>query len=567
VTIEAGAGQLKHEEPLLQPTANWPRNMTADRWHLVTIDLALVKQDGTPAQWPLRDEEYAYTCLLDGGGVFDLWAVHDATVVLHRFGGSYGAAKFVVIPRLAESGTRSLWLTIINQGGVAVNEYELPVDVHVPHGDQVTIEDPIDQKDPILMPARFPNDDVPGDRSGVEPGSSVPPAGTVIDDARPTEAYAQETADIIGGPRHDDTAPDTKPAVPRRRGGPPRIGRLPESYSVAGLRRSRSGSLQLDTIELFPPGAATGARRAFTARCVPSDERGTVFAVLAEPETRSNQLPELRSMQSAKVPPGMYQVTAELLYPNPGHVQFHGLPAAPSEDLRPWQEIVSTVPGRLPVDGGPVHLIAAIEVSGPDDRTVRERLDSVRRLVRHVAAEARNCVCYSVMTYGPHSINPNNPEFPEVPVATLTWANTAGDALEALDLIGRRGPAPFGYKGAAQLECMLTDLDGNLTGEEGRPVVITVGARPPHPPRVDPATKIIPCPHRRDWTVPLTRLKTRHAGIAFGSIRDAAPPDELWRVLGANATTLDDDFDSRFARRLALTSASALPIALPLLSG
>jgi hypothetical protein len=613
---DAGAAQGQREELLLQPTVSWPRDMVVNRRHLVTVDLALVKADGTLGAWPLREEEYTYTCLLDGGGVFDLWAVHDATVVLHRFGGSYGAAEFVVIPRKMESGKRSLWLTIINQWGVSVDDYDLEVDVRVPQGDQITIEDPIkvpaglsdvlgepgdeqprsidadpDQEiadilavgDEITVDIpdrdRRPESDEglpdvrPGDpSSAAEPGGLVPPARTILDSARTAEDYSFESADLLAPTRRDGYLAPYAPADPPHRRDSTRRGpRLPDYYNVAGLRRSRSGQLRWDMIPLFHPGATRGDRVTFKARCAPSDEHGTVFAVLAEPESDSNRAPELRSVQSAKIPPGIYQVTAELLYPDRGHIQFHGLPTSPREDPRPWRQIVTSVPSRVPVDGGPIHLIVAIESSGPDGVTVGERLESVRRLILHVAAEATDFVCYSVITYGPHSINANNPEYPEVPVATLAWAETADDALAVLDRLSRRSRAPFGYEYAAQLECVLADLDSNITGQEGRPVIVTVGARPPHPPRVDPVTMIIPCARRRDWTIPMNRLRSRHAGIAFGSIRDAGRADQLWQMLGSNASTADDYFATGFARALGLTPAatrpSTPPIPLPMFAG
>jgi hypothetical protein len=617
VSYDAGATQEQREEALLQPTVSWPREMVVNRRHLVTVDLALVKADGSPGEWPLRDEEYTYSCLLDGGGVFDLWAVHDATVVLHRFGGSYGAAEFVVIPRKMESGKRSLWLTIINQWGISIDDYELVVDVRVPQGDQITIEDPID---PVTVPAGLsdvsgesgdeqpsgtgfdsnhqieddlavgdqitmdiPDQDQPRgidedppdvrlrDPSAVaETAASAPPAHTIPDSARTAEDQPFQLADLIAPTLRDDHLAPYAPADPGRRGGARRGLRLPDYYNVAGLRRSRSGRLRWDMIPLFSPGATRGDSVTFTARCAPSDEHGTVFAVLAEPENDSSRGPQLRSVQSAKVPPGIYEVTAELLYPGPGHVQFHGLPTPPREDTRPWQQIVTSVPTRVPIDGGPIHLIVAIEISGPNGPSVHERLESVRRLILHVAGEAADFVCYSIITYGPHSINANNPEYPEVPVATLAWAETADDALAVLDRLSRRGPARFGYEYAAQLECVLAELDGNLTGQEGRPVIVTVGARPPHPPRVDPVTRIIPCPRRRDWTVPMDRLRGRHAGIAFGSIRDAGR-DQLWQLLGSDAAAVGEYFATDFARALGLTSdttrPSAPPIALPLFAG
>ena len=88
----------------LQPTVSWPRVMTVGRQYLVEVDLNLVTEDGTPpVVWPFDHEEYAYTCLLNGGEDFGLWAVHDASVVVHRFGGSYGPAQFVVTAKASKA--------------------------------------------------------------------------------------------------------------------------------------------------------------------------------------------------------------------------------------------------------------------------------------------------------------------------------------------------------------------------------------------------------------------------------------------------------------------------------
>ena len=92
---------------LLQPIVSWPRAMTAGRRHLVTVDLRLADP---AAAWPYREQELAFTCMLDGHDWCSVEAVHDASVLVHRTGGSEGPAEFVVTPRqasAARSGSRS----------------------------------------------------------------------------------------------------------------------------------------------------------------------------------------------------------------------------------------------------------------------------------------------------------------------------------------------------------------------------------------------------------------------------------------------------------------------------
>jgi hypothetical protein len=604
----SGSGVTMH----LLPIVSWPKQMTAGERHLVAVNLALVTPDREPAPWPLQEEECVYTCALDGGADFDLWAVDDAAVVVHRFGGSYGPAEFVVTPK-DKPGEHRIWLTIINQWGVPIGEHELPIMVRAAEdnaqpatrdgttsaGDELGEQSgqaepgppPREEDVPVGLSALaedltaadeatvdIPLRELPDIREGPPADRSAPTARTIPDltvpDIPDQDEDRRRTRDLVPPTRRDpEAAPYGESSAPRQRERASlfRTGRLTEHYNVAGLRRSSSGRLFAGMVPLFPPGAARGSEVTFTVCCSPSDERGTVFAVVAAPGDGSDRRPEPRSIQSAKIPPGMYRVTAELLYPGPGHVRFHGLPAPPREDPRPWPEIIGTVPRRLPPGGGPAHLIISIEISAPSHAAFRERIECADRLIRYVAEEARDFVCYSVISYGPHSIHSGISEYTEVPATTLVWAVTADDALAELVRLARRGPALLGYEHAAQLECVLTDLEETLTGQEGRPVIVTVGARPPHPARVDPLTGIIPCRRRRAWAVPMAELRSEHAGITFGSIRESEAPDELWQLLGADASSVGAFLPPSFAQALGLTSdaaqPSAPPIALPMFTG
>jgi hypothetical protein len=588
VSLDMSVGKPLDADLFLQPKVSWPREMTVGRRHLVEVDLALVTSDGVPAVWPLEEEECVYTCMLDGFG-YDLWAVHDACVVVHRFGGSYGPAEFVVTPRPGPAD-RPLWVTFLNQWGVPVAVRELEVRVlDADGGENTEPGDPEDSAEQVRVDVEVPALAVGGPARAEEPGQDLAgdlaaddqvtldldlsyddPGEPVPDAERPAaELAVPESPGAVapGSDREDRSpAPYSRPSAPVRNNGERRPDRLAEWYNVAGLRRAPSGSLHWDLVPLFPPGAPSGSEVTFTARCAPSDEYGTVFAVIAEPPSGSAaQERQLRSVQSAKVPPGIYRVTAELLYPFPGHVRFHGLPETPRDETRLWPEISGTVPRRLAAGTGPVHLIAAIEVSGPGG-LVAQRIDRVRQLFEHVADEAKDFVCYSVVSYGPHSINVHNPEYPEVPAATLAWAETVDDALRVLARLTRRGAEPIGYPAAAQLECVLTDLERQLTGQEGRPVLVTAGARPAHPPRIDPVSQIIPCRWRNDWRGPMSRMRTRYEGIAFGAIPEADWSDELWRMLSTD--TAPGEFSAPgLANSLGLTADSRQLIPLPMFAG
>lgn len=566
---------------LLQPSVSWPAAMAVGQPHVVAVDLAMVTSAGTPSTaWPFDQEELVYTCALDGGADFDLWAVRDASVVVHRFGGTYGPAEFVVTPH-EKPGDRSLWLTIVTQWGVPIITHELRVLVR-----------PADGKGPPVEPEVIDSGLVTSVADADEPtvdlgfvGRDPVMAEATVTDVKPPVTRPETTLPDLGrgDPRRDPPGDPEAEAVGqdqvsprptasddgRRQSGQGTArgpARLAEYYSVATLRRTPHGNLHIDLVPLFGPGAAPGDQVAFTARCPSSDERGTVFAVFADSSGGMDAEPRVLSVQSAKVPPGSYRVTAELVYLRPGSLRFSGLPAPLHDDPRRWEDIAAVVPRRLIRDVGPAHLIAAIEISGPP-AVVRRRIERIAWLIGHVAATAEDPASYSVITYGPHSINSNSSAYPEVPVTTLAWSETATSALRTLARLARRGADPVGYPAAAQLECLLTDLSRQLTGREGRPVLVTAGGRPAHPRVLDPVSGIIPCRRRNDWRAALAELRGAHPGMGFGAIHDTRSPDELWAQLGLDVmTTSENLYVPAFAEALGLTAGPVQLLSLPLIS-
>ncbi|MFJ4330160.1 MULTISPECIES: FxSxx-COOH system tetratricopeptide repeat protein [unclassified Streptomyces] len=123
----SAAGQPSGQPPLLiEPVVAWPRQAEAGGDYLVTVDLRgpLPAPDGTPAQWPYPEEEFTFTVTLDGTPHFDCAALGEPNVVLHRFGGTYGPARFRVSAG-TDPGPAALWLTVSNQWGVPVRTAEL----------------------------------------------------------------------------------------------------------------------------------------------------------------------------------------------------------------------------------------------------------------------------------------------------------------------------------------------------------------------------------------------------------------------------------------------------------
>jgi hypothetical protein len=325
---------------------------------------------------------------------------------------------------------------------------------------------------------------------------------------------------------------------------------LTQWYELVTLRRAPSGRLVLTGTQLFPPGTYRGERQSFTIHCQPSDEDGTVFAVVA---TETVDKVRLVSLDSASLPPGIYNLTAVLR--RPGLVRFEGLPTKLREEHRSWPEIIAGIPERLDVSQ-PAHLICAVEVSGPA-KLVGERIELTGQLIRHAAAGAEDRLKFSLVTYGPHAVGRS---FPEVPTQILAWAEDRATVLAELGRVKDHGAAPTGYPRAAQLECVLAQVAGKLdegAADDGRPVVVTIGSRPAFPDRLDPVTEIIPCPEHNDWRRSLQQLQDRWPGIAFGAISDSPPDQDVWPHLasGAFAPMSNRIFDVQsFAEDLGLLS-------------
>lgn len=112
---------------MIEPLVGWPRKAQAGQSYLVTVDLN-GPVDG--ATWDRfgGEEEFDFGVALDGSPRFVCEALGEPTVVLHRFGGTYGPARFVVTAHRVP-GPATLWLTISNRWGVPVRTVELPSEI------------------------------------------------------------------------------------------------------------------------------------------------------------------------------------------------------------------------------------------------------------------------------------------------------------------------------------------------------------------------------------------------------------------------------------------------------
>jgi len=329
-------------------------------------------------------------------------------------------------------------------------------------------------------------------------------------------------------------------------------------YELAVLKRgpaSQTGParLVLTGQPLFSPGETQGRQVSIRVTCEPTDAEGTAFAVVTR-EPRPDlprQAQQLRPLQiqAAVVPPGSYDLTAVLV--RPGQVRFQGLPAALGSPGRSWEELERLVPGQLATQE-PVHLGCLIELCGGDDR-LKQRLYRLEELISRAQIGARP-LRVSVVAYGAHGVAW---KVEDAPPEIRAWAAPGDQAINALrGLVGRQ-PDEREYQRAAQLECALALVRERLAATGGRPVIVTAGGRPAHPPGLDTSSLIIPCPRWVDGMSELGRLLGM-PGITLGALRDPTCRGGIWDQLGQHAVaTVDDAVDMEsFAAGLGLCVAT-----------
>jgi tRNA synthetases class I (W and Y) len=103
----------------VKPIIHYPREAQVGKTYLMTIDL----QPEEGFEWQYEEEEYPIYCKVDSE-LFSSKPVGEPVVVLHRFGGSYGKAKFLLTASLVKQEGYS-HVTLINRWGVSIQTLSL----------------------------------------------------------------------------------------------------------------------------------------------------------------------------------------------------------------------------------------------------------------------------------------------------------------------------------------------------------------------------------------------------------------------------------------------------------
>jgi hypothetical protein len=139
----------------LEPVVSWPREMEVGRSYLVTVD---IRSAADLESWPYDEEQFELNCVLDAAPYLDTRVVDDPLLVLHRFGGTYRPARFIVSARQIPppDGATEIWLSYVNRWGVVLQTIPLPLAISSRHNVMAQPSDLLVSRDrgPVAEPAQ-----------------------------------------------------------------------------------------------------------------------------------------------------------------------------------------------------------------------------------------------------------------------------------------------------------------------------------------------------------------------------------------------------------------------------
>ena len=112
----------------LKPIISYPREAQVGKSYLMSIDVELATSE-TP--WPYPEEEYAISFILETRPFFSYEPLggHEPSIVLHRFGGTYGPAEYLLTAAREEVPKGTIGITFVNGWGIPIANMELECEV------------------------------------------------------------------------------------------------------------------------------------------------------------------------------------------------------------------------------------------------------------------------------------------------------------------------------------------------------------------------------------------------------------------------------------------------------
>lgn len=114
----------------IEPVISYPREAQAGVSYLLKIDLFMKTN---PEDWPYEEEEYPISLHLETFPLFKCEPVGhpEPSVVLHRFGGTYGPAMFLLTAAEKEM-TGTIQIELLNRFGITLEQINLNCSVNMP---------------------------------------------------------------------------------------------------------------------------------------------------------------------------------------------------------------------------------------------------------------------------------------------------------------------------------------------------------------------------------------------------------------------------------------------------
>lgn len=122
----------------VKPIIRYPREAQVGRTYLMTIDL----QPEETFEWQYEEEEYPVYCKADSDS-FNSQSIGEPVVILHRFGGSYGEAKFLLTAHSDEM-EGEIRIALVNKWGVPIKTFQLsPINIERKNLSSSSVAEPI----------------------------------------------------------------------------------------------------------------------------------------------------------------------------------------------------------------------------------------------------------------------------------------------------------------------------------------------------------------------------------------------------------------------------------------
>ena len=111
----------------LKPIVSYPREAKVGERYLFTIDVQLTED----SPWPYQEEEFEISFILETSPFFTHEPVgeHEPGLVLHRYGGTYGAAEYLLTAAKKTVAPGKIKVTLLNGWGLPIAHLELECEV------------------------------------------------------------------------------------------------------------------------------------------------------------------------------------------------------------------------------------------------------------------------------------------------------------------------------------------------------------------------------------------------------------------------------------------------------